>query len=63
MWKRRAEIAILALLVIIAGGAPRRPHVHAAAPTIDLAGIAPAEITSIADVGRVTLSAAILLLD
>ncbi|WP_394652473.1 hypothetical protein [uncultured Sphingomonas sp.] len=65
MWKRRAEIAILALLVVIAGAtaAPRHAHVHIDAPTIDLAGIAPDRIETIADVGRVTLSAALLLLD
>lgn len=65
MWKRRAEIAALALLVVIAGasGSPRHPHVQVNAPTIDLAGLAPERIDTLADVGRVTLSAALLLLD
>ncbi|HET9511699.1 MAG TPA: hypothetical protein VFO80_11175 [Sphingomonas sp.] len=65
MWKRRAEVAVLALLVVIAGagGTPSRPHVQIDAPTIDLAGLAPTRIDTIADVGRVTLHAALLLLD
>lgn len=65
MWKRRAEIAILALLAVIAGagGSGPRPHVQVAAPSVDLAGLAPDRIETIADVGRVTLYAAILLLD
>ncbi len=65
MWKRRAEIAILALLVVIAGATNPRPraHVQIDAPTIDLAGLAPDRIETLADVGRVTLSAALMLLD
>ncbi|KQN25606.1 hypothetical protein ASE86_05165 [Sphingomonas sp. Leaf33] len=65
MWKRRAEIAVLALLVVLAGatGSPRRPHLQMTAPTIDLAGLAPERIDTLGDVGRVTLAATLLLLD
>lgn len=63
MWKRRAEIALLALLVVIAGGVGNRPHVHVSAPEVDLAALMPDRVEGPADVGMVALAVAVDLLD
>ena len=61
MWKRRAEIGILALLVVIAGA--NRPHAHIATPSVELVGLMPERIDSVRDVGLVALTIAVHLLD
>ncbi len=63
MWKRRAEIAVLALLVVIAGGVGDGPHVHVAAPELDLTGLMPDRVDGPADIGMVALAVAVDLLD
>lgn len=62
MWKRRAEIAVLALLIAVAG-VGSRPHVHVDAPEINVTALMPDRVDSVADVGMVALGVAVSLLD
>lgn len=61
MWKRRAEIAVLALLVVVAGA--ERPRVHVQAPSIDVAALLPDRIEPDGVVARVAVVVVARLLD